>query len=86
MNDKSKDLKSNGCATNNASSVIKRYYIEYLIKNGGKGFGYKHANDFAEVERIFAESHPDGKCVLVAIKFVGIILDGRYYKSTDNFE
>lgn len=67
----------------NVPTIMKRYFIEFIIKKGGHGFGYKHANDFREVEKMFYEEHTSAKYVLLTIKFVGVIIDGRFYKSTD---
>ena len=66
----------------NVPSIMKRYFFEYIIKKGGHGFGYKYANDFREVEKKFYEEHTSAKYVLVTIKFVGVMIDGRFYKST----
>ena len=66
----------------NVPFIINRYFIEFIIKKGGHGFGYKHAHDFREVEKKFNETYDAEKYVLVTIKFVGVIIYYLYYKST----
>ena len=73
----------NESETKNVPFIINRYFIEYIIKKGGHGFCYKHAHDFREVEKKFYETYDDEKYVLVTIKFVGVMIDDLYYKSTD---
>ena len=67
----------------NVPFIINRYFIEFIIKKGGHGFGYKHAHDFREVEKKFYETYDAEKYVLVTIKFVGVMIDDLYYKATD---
>lgn len=67
----------------NVPFIINRYFIEFIIKKGGHGFGYKHAHDFREVENKFYETYDAEKYVLVTIKFVGVMIDDLYYKATD---
>lgn len=67
----------------NVPFIINRYFIEFIIKKGGHGFGYKHAHDFREVEKKFYETYDSEKYVLVTIKFVGVMIDDLYYKATD---
>ena len=67
----------------NVPFIINRYFIEFIIKKGGYGFGYKHAHDFREVEKKFYETYDAEKYVLVTIKFVGVMIDDLYYKATD---
>ena len=58
----------------NVPFIINRYFIEFIIKKGGHGFGYKHAHDFREVEKKFYETYDAEKYVLVTIKFVGVMI------------
>ena len=67
----------------NVPFIINRYFIEFIIKKGGHGFGYKHAHGFREVEKKFYETYDAEKYVLVTIKFVGVMIDDLYYKATD---
>lgn len=67
----------------NVPFIINRYFIEFIIKKGGHGFGYKHAHSFREVEKKFYETYDAEKYVLVTIKFVGVMIDDLYYKATD---
>lgn len=67
----------------NVPFIINRYFIEFIIKKGGHGFGYKHAHDFREVEKKFYETYDAEKYVLVTMKFVGVMIDDLYYKATD---
>ena len=67
----------------NVPFIMNRYFIEFIIKKGGHGFGYKHAHDFREVEKKFYETYDAEKYVLVTIKFVGVMIDDLYYKATD---
>ena len=67
----------------NVPFIINRYFIEFIIKKGGHGFGYKHAHDFREVEKKFYETYDAEKYVLVTIKFVGVMINDLYYKATD---
>ena len=67
----------------NVPFIINRYFIEFIIKKGGHGFGYKHAHDLREVEKKFYETYDAEKYVLVTIKFVGVMIDDLYYKATD---
>ena len=73
----------NESETKNVPFIINRYFIEFIIKKGGHGFGYKHAHDFREVEKKFYETYDAEKYVLVTIKFVGVMIDDKYYKATD---
>lgn len=73
----------NESETKNVPFIINRYFIEFIIKKGGHGFGYKHAHDFREVEKLFYEEHDSEKYVLVTIKFVGVMINELFYKATD---
>ena len=73
----------NESETKNLPFIINRYFIEFIIKKGGHGFGYKHAHDFREVEKLFYKEHDADKYVLVTIKFVGVMIDDLFYKATD---
>ena len=73
----------NESETKNVPFIINRYFIEFIIKKGGHGFGYKHAHDFREVEKKFYETYDAEKYVLVTIKFVGVMIDDLYYKATE---
>ena len=73
----------NESETKNVPFIMNRYFIEFIIKKGGHGFGYKHAHDFREVEKKFYETYDVEKYVLVTIKFVGVMIDDLYYKATD---
>ena len=87
MYDKDSDYKSYGCVNNNDLPTIEKwYFVEYLIKKGGNGCTKVRAADFGDVERKFAETHDISKEVISTIKFEGIILNGRFYKATENFD
>ena len=73
----------NESETMNVPLILHRYFIEFIIKKGGHGFGYKHAHDFREVEKLFYEEHDAEKYVLVTIKFVGVMIDDLFYKASD---
>lgn len=86
MYDKNADYKSYGCVNNNDVPTIEKwYFIEYLIKKGGNGCTKVQASDFGDAERKFAEEHDTSKDVISSIKFIGIILNGRFYKATETF-
>ena len=83
MRNKKESSVINESETMNVPFILNRYFIEFIIKKGGHGFGYKHAHDLREVEKLFYEEHDSEKYVLVTIKFVGVMIDDLFYKASD---
>ena len=87
MYDKDSDYKSYGCVNNNDVPTIEKwYFIEYLIKKGGNGCTKVRATDFGDAERKFAETHDTNKEIISTIKFGGVVVNGRFYNATENFD
>ena len=87
MYDKDSDYKSYGCVNNNDVPTIEKwYFVEYLLKKGGKCCMKVQASDFGDAERKFAEAYDTNKAFLSAIKFGGIVVNGRFYNATENFD
>lgn len=69
---------------NDVPTIKKVFYIEYLIKGGKCGATKIVADSFADAERIFNEQD-EGKNLLSSVKFIGIAVNGRFYKATETF-
>ena len=64
MRNKKESSVINESETMNVPLILNRYFIEFIIKKGGHGFGYKHAHDFREVE-IYTSYVPDDHTLVV---------------------
>lgn len=73
-------------SNNDVATIEKWYFIEYLLKKGGNGCTKVQASDFGDAERKFAKAYDTNKAFLSAIKFGGIVLNGRYYDATEKFD
>lgn len=78
------NYKYNNVLGNDVPVIKKVFYIEYLIKGGKCGAIKIVADSFEDAERIFNDKG-EQKNVLSSIKFIGIVLNGRFYKATETF-